>query len=350
MVIMDYRSWFAEAASDPHPSFAPVLNACRTTADNAATLAELNLSWSEDEDHNPLLGFGPDGTHYVVFAARKVPRSAGGNASRHAGLIIAQHGDVGAGVTGGQFVHVMDTAFSRQATAGTPVFVPTAAHLDVLIAADADNADLLVPAAAAADPNHTSVVARALTPVPYHAVSLLLGEPQTPRELWATLGGYLRQHPDAPVFDPIVDALRLAMTRTDAAPAVSRMSCPAPQLVVMDAQLDRQRSRILMADLPDRFDPARVAVLTQGPLVNAANQFQSATTQTMAHQTATYTASRNKTPASRYGDTFVRLLLLSECQDEAALHASAPIWQSLAACPKGRSIRHTQVFDPRTFC
>ena len=74
MAVMDYRSWFAEATNDPHPSFTPVLSAYRASADNAATLAELNLSWSEDEDHNPLLGFGPDGTHYVVFAARKVPR------------------------------------------------------------------------------------------------------------------------------------------------------------------------------------------------------------------------------------------------------------------------------------
>ena len=37
---------------------------------------------------------------------------------------------MGAGVTGGQFVHVLDTSFSRQATAGTPVFVPTPAHLE----------------------------------------------------------------------------------------------------------------------------------------------------------------------------------------------------------------------------
>ena len=50
MATMEYRSWFAEAANDPHPSFTPVLSACRATADNTATLADLNLSWSEDEE------------------------------------------------------------------------------------------------------------------------------------------------------------------------------------------------------------------------------------------------------------------------------------------------------------
>ena len=143
MTIMNYGAWYAEASHDPHADFAPVLTTYRADADNAATLADLNVSWAEDEDHNPLLGFGTDGHHFLVHAARKVPRSASGTASRHAGLIIAQYGDVGAGATGGQFVHILDAAFSRQATAGTPVFAPTAGHIDAQIGADVDSVCLL---------------------------------------------------------------------------------------------------------------------------------------------------------------------------------------------------------------
>ena len=236
MPIMNYASWYGEASNDPHADFQPVLTTYRADADNAATLADLNESWAEDEDPNPLLGFGTDGHHYLVHSARKVPRSASGTASRHAGLIIAQYGDVGAGATGVQFVHILDTAFSRQATAGTPVFAPTAGHLDALIGADADNANLLAPAAAAADPNHTAVVARALIPVPYHAVPMLLGEPMTPKDVWETLGAYLRGHADAAAFDPIIDALRLSMTHVDGAAGTSRMARANPQLVVVERQ------------------------------------------------------------------------------------------------------------------
>ena len=139
-----YREWFAEVANDPHASFAPVLHTYRAEANNGTTQAELNAQWAEDEDHNPLLGFDEENRHYVALAGRRVPRSAGGNASRHAGRVIAQCGDVAAGATGGQFVHVADTCFARTATENTPVFCATAGHLDALIGADADNIDLLV--------------------------------------------------------------------------------------------------------------------------------------------------------------------------------------------------------------
>ena len=75
-----------------------------------------------------------------MFAAKKVPRSAGGHASTYAGQIVAQYGDVGAGVTGLRFVSVGNDAFSRMATAATPVIVPTAGHVDALIGNDADMA------------------------------------------------------------------------------------------------------------------------------------------------------------------------------------------------------------------
>ena len=52
-------------------------------------------------------------SHYLLFAARKVPRSAGGQASAYAGQVIAQHGDVGDGVAGLRFVVAHDAAFSR---------------------------------------------------------------------------------------------------------------------------------------------------------------------------------------------------------------------------------------------
>ena len=126
MPILDYAQWFGEAVNDPHGAdFGPVLNAYRAAADNAATLAELNSTWAEDEDLNPMLGIDvADGHHFIVFAAKKVPRSAGGHASTYAGQIVAQHGDVGAGVTGLRFVSVGNDAFSRMATAATPVIVP----------------------------------------------------------------------------------------------------------------------------------------------------------------------------------------------------------------------------------
>ena len=41
-----------------------------------------------------------------------------GNESRHAGLVVAQCGDVAAGATGGQFVHVPDTVFTRNGQSG----------------------------------------------------------------------------------------------------------------------------------------------------------------------------------------------------------------------------------------
>ena len=43
MPILDYAQWFGEAVNDPHGAgFGPVLDACRASADNAATLAELS--------------------------------------------------------------------------------------------------------------------------------------------------------------------------------------------------------------------------------------------------------------------------------------------------------------------
>ena len=51
MPILDYAQWFGEAVNDPHGAdFGPVLNAYRAAADNAATLAELNTTWAEDNE------------------------------------------------------------------------------------------------------------------------------------------------------------------------------------------------------------------------------------------------------------------------------------------------------------
>lgn len=127
MPILDYAQWFGEATNDPHGAgFGTVLDVYRSAADNAATLADLNTTWAEDEDLNPLLGIDvTDGHHFIIFAAGKVPRSAGGHASAYAGQIIAQYGDVGVGVTGLRFVSVANDAFSRMATAATPVFAPS---------------------------------------------------------------------------------------------------------------------------------------------------------------------------------------------------------------------------------
>ena len=126
MPIDDYSGWFGEAVNDPHADFRPVLHTYRPDADNTATLAELNATWAEDDDLNPLLGLdAADGRHFIVFAARKVPRSAGGHASAYAGQIVAQFGDVGAGVTGLRFVSVGNDAFSRLSTAANPVLAPT---------------------------------------------------------------------------------------------------------------------------------------------------------------------------------------------------------------------------------
>ena len=132
MPILDYAQWFGEASNDPHGAgFGAVLNVYRSSADNLAALADLNTTWAEDEDLNPLLGIdSADGHHFVVFAAQKVPRSAGGHASSYAGQIIAQYGDVGEGVTGLRFVSVGNHAFGRMATAAAPVFAPTAGHID----------------------------------------------------------------------------------------------------------------------------------------------------------------------------------------------------------------------------
>ena len=125
MSIDDYSGWFGEAVNDPHADFRPVLHTCRPDADNTATLAELNATWAEDDDLNPLLGLdAADGRHFIVFAARKVPRSAGGHASAYAGQSVAQFGDVGAGVTGLRFVSVGNDAFSRLSTAANPLSSP----------------------------------------------------------------------------------------------------------------------------------------------------------------------------------------------------------------------------------
>ena len=126
MPIDDYSGWFGEDVNDPHADFSRVLHTYRPDADNAATLADLNATWAEDDDLNPLLGLdAADGRHFIVFAARKVPRSAGGHASAYAGQIVAQFGDVGAGVTGLRFVSVGNDAFSRISTAANPVLAPT---------------------------------------------------------------------------------------------------------------------------------------------------------------------------------------------------------------------------------
>lgn len=330
-----YREWFAEVANDPHVSFAPVLRTYRADANNGTTQAELNAQWAEDEDHNPLLGFDEENRHYVVHAGRRVPRSAGGTASRHAGRVIAQCGDVAAGATGGQFVHVADACFARTATENTPVFCATAGHLDALIGADADNIDLLVPAGGAAGQDHTAVVARGLVAIPYHAVPLLLGDRMSPKQVWSTLGGYLRGHADAGEYEPILQALRLAMTHVDGDIATSRMTRPIPPLIVMDPPLDAQRSRILQADLPDKFDPTTVAVRTQAPLVAAANTFTTATTQLLAQQTAAITARDTKTPKQKFQSSYPRVLLLTGSSDDQALAQDVPIWQDLSSAARG---------------
>lgn len=54
MPIDNYSGWFGEAVNDPHTDFSLVLHTYRPDADNAATLAELNATWAEDDDPNPL--------------------------------------------------------------------------------------------------------------------------------------------------------------------------------------------------------------------------------------------------------------------------------------------------------
>ena len=73
MPVFCYREWFAEAANDPHASFAPVLTTYGAEATNVTPQAELNAQWAEDVDHNPLLGFDEENRSYVVFAACRVP-------------------------------------------------------------------------------------------------------------------------------------------------------------------------------------------------------------------------------------------------------------------------------------
>ena len=72
MPILDYAQWFGEAVNDPHGAgFGPVLDAYRASADNAAALAELNSTWAEDEDLNPMLGIDvADGYHMFRIYVR----------------------------------------------------------------------------------------------------------------------------------------------------------------------------------------------------------------------------------------------------------------------------------------
>ena len=232
MPILNYNQWFAEVSNDPYAdAFGTILHTYRAAPENTATLSDLNSTWAEDEYNIPLLGIDDENKHFLLFAARKVPRSAGGQASAYAGRVVAQYGDVGDGVAGLRFVVVPDGAFSRLTTAATPVNVATAGHVDAQIGNDADNADLLLPAANPADQDHTPVVARALVPVPYHAASLLLVSPMKPKELWETVGGHLRGHPEAPTYQPIVDFLRLAMTQADGDATISRAARPTLTLV-----------------------------------------------------------------------------------------------------------------------
>ena len=97
-------------------AFGTILHTYRAAPENTATLADLNATWAEDEYNIPLLGLDDDNRHFLLFAARKVPRSAGGQASAYAGQVVAQFGDVGDGVAGLRFVVVPDAAFSRLLT------------------------------------------------------------------------------------------------------------------------------------------------------------------------------------------------------------------------------------------
>ena len=111
MPILNYNQWFAEVSNDPYvDAFGTILHACRAAPENTATLPDLNTTWAEDECNIPMLGLDDDNRHYLLFAARKVPRSAGGQASAYAGQVVAQHGDVGDGVAGLRFVVAPDAA------------------------------------------------------------------------------------------------------------------------------------------------------------------------------------------------------------------------------------------------
>lgn len=200
------------------------------------------------------------------------------------------------------------------------VQVPTGPRLEQLLLADPDAA--LVGPFNAGDPDVTPVTTRALVVVPNEYVRPFLGVGMRPRDAYTTLHGIISQGGQEIACEPLLDWLRVALTRR-AQDALPRTVVP-PLLVPMYAPPDvhqvflAYRRDIAHRDLPLLSTSAQA----QGAQVIANSLSTLVHEQRLAREEAAdqrRAKEARKTPGEYYGVLLERLMRWAHVSDEADL-------------------------------
>ena len=227
-------------------------------------------------------------------------------------------------------VQIPDTLFNQL----TVVQVPTAARLDQLLLADPDMK--LVGPYDAGDPDVQPVVTRGLVIVPNEYVLPFLSMGMQPVEAYRVLRGLLVQKGHEVACEPLLDWLRVAMTRRapDALPRTVTAPLTIPMYTPPAAHhaFVSYRLEIAHRDLPQ----LSTIVQQQGAQVIANGLSTLVQEQRLARQEAAEQRrirEARKTPQELYGVLLERLMRWAQVTDETHL---APIHKELANTKKSK--------------
>ena len=215
--------------------------------------------------------------------------------------------------------------------------VPTVIMMDQLLGQD-PNSQFVGPFGE--DDAGTEVVrTRRATVVPHRYVQLLLAQSLTPREAWIRVKGAIAAAGQMADCSPLIDWLRVALTRADA-DQPSRLCVEYPSQPILQQPSDMNlltahRLALVKRDLPT-LSPD---VVHQGSQHIASSLGHLVAEQRLARQeeTARRTREATKTPDTYFGSSLVTLLRWNQVATGAELPR---LWQQLAKAPKGQ---HRQV-------
>jgi len=214
------------------------------------------------------------------------------------------------------------------------VQVPTAGRLEQLL--QADPALQVVGPFAAGDPDVTATVVRGVIVVPSEYVRMFLTAGMRPRDAYLALSAIIQQRNHEVACEPLLDWLRVAMTRrgADAAPRTAIAPLQAPMYAPPEVHQVylAYRTAVAHRDLP-LLSPAGQQ---QGAHLIATGLTTLVQEQRLARQEAAeqrVAKEANKTPASYYGVLLERLMRWAQVHAEADL---PPIHEAIANTVKSK--------------
>ena len=237
--------------------------------------------------------------------------------------VFAFHGDLV-----GQQITTIEWPVNAFHQGPSIVRVPTLDVLDQFLAAN-PNDDLIGPFQNN-DAGTELVKVRRSMYVPPAYVHLLLATPLTPREAYLRLGGAIRGDNRTAACQPLIDFLRVALTR-NAIDQGSSILQDTPTAPVADETLHLHRWHKVLTDMP---------ALSDAPVAMGAQQISAGLGLLVSEQREARLASearaaddKAKTPEKFFGASLPLLLRLTGAVTSAQLPA---IWISISSCTKAQ--------------